>query len=117
MSETRTGRSSRKFGSKGSSHMNQSGSLLAGRYRLTSKLATGGMGEVWVSTDELLDRQVVAKLVKPEYAGDPVFRQRLHAEAKAAAAVRNPHVVDVFDVGEDTNADGEPVSFVIMELL
>jgi serine/threonine-protein kinase len=97
--------------------MNQSGSLLAGRYRLSSRLATGGMGEVWIATDELLDRQVAAKLVKPEYAGDPVFRQRLHAEAKAAAAVRNPHVVDVFDVGEDTNADGEPVSFVIMELL
>lgn len=97
--------------------MNQSGSLLAGRYRLTSRLATGGMGDVWVATDELLDRQVAAKLVKPEYAGDPLFRQRLHAEARAAAAVRNPHVVDIYDVGEETNDNGEPVSFVIMALL
>jgi len=97
--------------------MNQPGSLLAGRYRLAARLATGGMGEVWAATDEMLDRQVAAKLVKPEYAGDAVFRQRLHAEAKSAASVRNPHVVEVYDVGEDIAADGQPVSFVIMQLV
>jgi serine/threonine-protein kinase len=95
----------------------QPGSVLAGRYRLGSRIATGGMGEVWAATDQLLDRQVAAKLVKPEFATDATFRQRLHAEARAAAAVRNPHVVDIYDVGEATDDGGRPVPFIVMELL
>jgi serine/threonine-protein kinase len=95
----------------------QPGSLLAGRYRLGSRIATGGMGEVWQATDQLLDRQVAAKLVKPEFATDATFRQRLHAEARAAAAVRNPHVVDIYDVGEAADDGDQPVPFIVMELL
>jgi eukaryotic-like serine/threonine-protein kinase len=46
------------------------------RYRLDSRIATGGMGEVWRATDLVLGREVAVKLLKPEYAGDRTFRSR-----------------------------------------
>lgn len=96
--------------------MTGTGSVLAGRYRLDRRIATGGMGVVWAATDELLGRQVAIKVVKPEYADDPAFRERLQAEARAAAAVHDPHVVAIYDVGESTDA-GQIESFIVMELL
>jgi serine/threonine-protein kinase len=97
--------------------MYRSGSLIAGRYRLISRVAIGGMGEVWIADDQALNRKVATKLVKPEYAADPVFHQRLLAEARAAASVDNPHVVDVYDVGSAATDDGERLSYISMELL
>jgi len=90
--------------------------VLASRYRLERRIATGGMGVVWAATDELLDRKVAIKVVKPEYADDPAFRERLQAEARAAAAVHDPHVVAIYDVGE-SKSDGLIESFIVMELL
>ncbi|MBV9486270.1 MAG: protein kinase [Frankiaceae bacterium] len=75
------------------------------------------MGEVWIADDQALNRKVATKLVKPEYAADPVFHQRLLAEARAAASVDNPHVVDVYDVGSATGDDGEQLSYISMELV
>ncbi len=90
--------------------------LIAGRYRLATWLAAGGMGEVWIAVDELLSRQVAVKVVKPEYAGNPAFRERLLAEARAAAAVHHPRVVDVYDVGDTTDDEGRPEAYIVMEL-
>ena len=54
----------------------------AGRYRLTSRIATGGMGEVWRAEDTVLGREVAVKLLKREYADDPAFRSRFEVEAR-----------------------------------
>jgi serine/threonine-protein kinase len=91
--------------------------LLAERYQLIERIATGGMGLVWRARDERLGRDVAIKLIRPEYADDPTFRQRLEQEARATAAIRNPHVVRLHDVCEEPHADGGCQSFIVMELV
>lgn len=86
--------------------------VVAGRYELSSLLGYGGMGDVWSATDTRLGRQVAVKLLRLSMAGDPVLRQRFEDEARAAALLVHPNVVQVFDTGED---EGTP--FIVMELL
>ena len=91
------------------------------RYRFDSRLATGGMGEVWRATDLVLGRQVAVKLLKAEYADDPTFRSRFETEARNAAALHHPNVASVFDFGEMSGdegpADGTARPFLVMELV
>ncbi|SFC91597.1 serine/threonine protein kinase [Nocardioides terrae] len=87
------------------------------RYLLESRIATGGMGEVWRARDNLLGREVAIKLLKPEYAGDPVFRTRFEAEARHAASLHHPGIAAVFDVGEQMLHDGSVRPFLVMELV
>jgi len=61
--------------------------VLAGRYRLVRRLASGGMGQVWRADDEILGRPVALKLLRSEYAEDPEFVDRFRAEARGTAAV------------------------------
>ena len=92
----------------------------ARRYRLDSRIATGGMGEVWRSTDTRLGRPVAVKVLKPEYADDAAFRQRFAAEAQHAAALHHPGVASVYDFGEAAphgGADTTPRPFLVMELV
>jgi serine/threonine protein kinase len=94
----------------------------AGRYRLDSRIATGGMGEVWRATDTALGREVAVKVLKAEYADDPAFRQRFGIEARHAAALHHPGVAGVFDFGEAHSAgvadgSGVPRPFLVMELV
>lgn len=91
--------------------------LLDGRYRLTQRIATGGMGVVWRAWDDVLGREVAVKLIRVEYADDPTFRQRLRAEARAIASIRSPHVVRIHDVCEEPDPDGGYRAFLVMELL
>ncbi|HEU4514631.1 MAG TPA: protein kinase [Nocardioidaceae bacterium] len=90
-----------------------------GRYQLTSRFATGGMGEVWRAEDTVLDREVAVKVLKQEYADDPTFRARFEAEARNAAALHHPNVASVFDVGEllDDDGSGHRRPFIVMELV
>jgi len=85
---------------------------LAGRYRLERCLAVGGMAEVWVATDVVLDRQVAVKMLKPALASDPRLVERFRREAVAVARLSHPSIVAVFD----TVADGD-VEAVVMELV
>lgn len=89
----------------------------AGRYRLDSLIAVGGMGEVWRATDTVLNREVAVKVLKPEYAGDPVFRSRFEAEGRHAASLHHPGIASVFDVGESIGRDGSPSPYLVMELV
>ncbi len=94
----------------------------ADRYRLDSRIATGGMGEVWRATDTALGRQVAVKVLKAEYADDPAFRQRFAIEARHAAALHHPGVAGVFDFGEAHSAgvadgSGVPRPYLVMELV
>ena len=78
----------------------------AGRYLLVSRIATGGMGEVWKGTDSVLGRTVAIKLLKAEYADDATFRARFEIEAQHAAALHHPGIAAVYDFGEATPQDG-----------
>ncbi len=91
----------------------------AHRYRLESRIATGGMGEVWRATDTTLDREVAVKLLKNEYADDATFRSRFATEARHAAALHHPHIASVYDFGEATSTDGSsvPRPYLVMELV
>jgi serine/threonine protein kinase len=72
---------------------------------------------VWRGFDEVLGRQVAVKVLPPSTSADPSFRRRLRAEAQAAARLTHPHITNVYDYGEATTADGEPVPYVVMELV
>ncbi|WP_107772979.1 serine/threonine-protein kinase [Nocardioides sediminis] len=91
----------------------------AHRYALTSRIATGGMGEVWRGTDTVLSRPVAIKVLKPEYADDALFRTRFETEARHAASLHHPGIAGVFDFGEAAPVDGSttPRPFLVMELV
>jgi serine/threonine-protein kinase len=91
----------------------RSGTLIADRYRLVKRLGAGGMGEVYKAVNEVVNREVAVKLLKPEYAKSPDVVQRVLREARAANEVKHPNVVDVLDVA--TDAQGAPV--IVQELL
>ena len=90
------------------------GDALGGRYRLSEPIASGGMGEVWRAVDQVLGRTVAVKVLHPRAVGDPGFSARFRAEARTMATLRHPGVVDVYDYGEGTDADGKPVAFLVM---
>jgi eukaryotic-like serine/threonine-protein kinase len=89
-----------------------SGQTLGGRYQLASRVAIGGMGEVWQATDSIIGRTVAIKILKDEYLGDPGFLERFRAEARHAALVNHEGIANVFDYGEE-----EGSAFLVMELV
>ncbi|MGH3831021.1 MAG: protein kinase domain-containing protein [Pseudonocardiaceae bacterium] len=95
------------------------GQPLARRYRLSRRIAVGGMGEVWQATDTRLDRQVAIKVLKPECSGDAEFRQRFHTEARIAASLNHPGIAAVHDYGEaaDDHLDDHVGAYLVMELV
>ncbi|RNB42979.1 serine/threonine protein kinase, partial [Agromyces tardus] len=88
------------------------GLTFGGRYELQSRIAIGGMGEVWQATDLVIGRQVAIKILKDEYLGDPGFLERFRAEARHAALVNHEGIANVFDYGEE---DGS--AYLVMELV
>ncbi|WP_105566739.1 protein kinase domain-containing protein [Microbacterium halophytorum] len=88
------------------------GVTFGGRYELSSRVAIGGMGEVWEATDHVIGRTVAIKILKDEYMGDPGFLERFRAEARHAALVNHEGIASVFDYGEE---DGS--AFLVMELV
>ena len=88
--------------------------LLAGRYRLTDRIAAGGMGEVWRGEDNLLNRAVAVKLLPTGRAGDEAFLARFRAEARYAASLSHPGIARVYDYGESSEFGG---AYLVMELV
>ena len=88
------------------------GQLYGGRYRLETRIAIGGMGEVWQAQDERIMRKVAIKILKEEYLGDPGFIARFRSEAKSAALVEHEGIANVYDYGEDTGS-----AYLVMELV
>ena len=74
---------------------------LLGNYEILDKLGEGGMGEVWRARDARLNRMVAIKMLPPEVARDPSRRARFEQEARALAALNHPHIVTIYDFGED----------------
>jgi len=90
---------------------------LAGRYRLIERLGAGGMSVVWRAYDEVLVRPVAVKVLASRLASDPDSRERIRAEARAAARLSHPYITSVYDFGESPLRGGEPMPFVVMELV
>lgn len=88
------------------------GQIFGSRYELVSRIAIGGMGEVWKANDSVIGRVVAIKILKEEYLGDPGFRERFRAEARHAALVNHEGIANVFDYGEE-----ESHAFLVMELV
>lgn len=88
------------------------GRIVDDRYRVERLLARGGMASVFAATDLRLDRSVALKVMRPDLAADDAFVRRFRREARSAAGLSHPHVVGVFDQGED---DG--LVFLAMELI
>jgi len=91
--------------------------VLDGRYRLDARLGAGGMSVVWRGHDLVLDREVAVKVLAGTAAASPAARERVRSEAQAAARLWHPHVTNVYDYGESPGDDGDPVPYVVMELL
>ena len=73
------------------------GDLLEGRYRIEAPIARGGMSTVYRCVDTRLGRNVAAKVMHEEYAGDPIFAQRFRREARSMAHLSHPNLVGVYD--------------------
>ncbi|MFX0537284.1 Stk1 family PASTA domain-containing Ser/Thr kinase [Ornithinimicrobium sp. Y1847] len=78
-----------------------SGRVLDGRYQIDSELARGGMATVYRAQDLRLDRPVALKVMRADLARDETFVRRFVHEARAAARLQHPHIVSVYDQGED----------------
>ena len=77
------------------------GTQLSGRYKLVSKLGSGGMSTVYLAVDETLDRQVAIKVLHREISDQPDQLERFRREARAVARLSHPNLVGVIDAGED----------------
>ena len=88
------------------------GRLLDGRYQVRSRIARGGMATVYVATDLRLERRVAIKVMHGHLADDRVFTDRFIQEARSAARLAHPNVVNVFDQGQDADS-----AYLVMEYL
>jgi eukaryotic-like serine/threonine-protein kinase len=86
--------------------------VFGNRYEIESKIARGGMADVFLANDTLLDRPVALKVLFPELSVDPSFVERFRREAQNAAKLSHPNIVSVYDWGEDNNT-----YFIVMEYL
>ncbi len=90
----------------------ESGQLVAGRFQLDRMIGRGGMGSVWKARDGRLDMPCAVKFIEGEIAQNPEATMRFEREAKAAAQLRSPHVVQILDHGV-----WESMPYIAMELL
>lgn len=90
----------------------RAGTQLQGRYNLITRIATGGMGEVWRARDTRTGTMVAAKVLRPELTGEEISLSRLRIEAKNAMKARHPNIAAVLDSGE---SQGQ--GWIVMELV
>ncbi len=90
----------------------QVGRVVGGRYRLLAPVGTGASSQVYAASDTRLARRVAVKVLHPMLAGDRAFLRRFRAEARLAASLDHPHIMRVFDWGEE--AEGP---YLVLEYL
>ncbi len=89
-----------------------SGMILGGRYEIHEKIGIGGMAVVYRGRDIKLERSVTVKVLKEEFSQDEEFRTRFNTEARSAAKLSHPNIVNVYDVGEDNG-----IYYIVMEYI
>ncbi|HEX2737890.1 MAG TPA: Stk1 family PASTA domain-containing Ser/Thr kinase, partial [Acidimicrobiia bacterium] len=90
--------------------MTQVADVFSNRYEVVRHLARGGMAEVYLARDQLLDRPVAVKVLFPEFASDPTFVERFRREAQSAANLNHPNIVAIYDWGQERGT-----YFIVME--
>src|SRR5699024_10139759 len=88
------------------------GHLLNERYRIERTIGGGGMANVYLARDIILERNVAIKVLRPEFSNDPEFIARFDREAQAATSLSHPNIVTIYDVGEEAN-----ILFMAMEYI
>jgi Tol biopolymer transport system component len=90
-----------------------------GPYEIQSALGAGGMGEVYRARDTRLDRIVAVKVLAPQLAADPQFRERFDREGRAISALDHPNICALYDVGEQapSTGSGQAVAYLVMQYL
>ena len=86
------------------------GNLIDNRYEIIKSIGEGGMANVYLAIDTILERQVAVKILRGDLSDDEKFIRRFQREAKSASSLRHPNIVEMYDVGED---DGK--YFIVME--
>lgn len=86
--------------------------IIANRYSLLHKLGEGGMADVYLAIDTILNREVAVKILRGDLAVDPVAVLRFKREATAALALNHPNIVQVYDVGEENGQH-----YIVMEYI
>ncbi|WP_147802365.1 Stk1 family PASTA domain-containing Ser/Thr kinase [Alkalicoccus halolimnae] len=80
------------------------------RYKLIRPVGGGGMADVYLAKDLILDRLVAVKILKPHFSEDDEFIRRFHREAESAASLSHEHIVSIYDVGEENG-----LYYIVME--
>ena len=88
------------------------GGRLGDRYTLADRIASGGMGDVYEAHDEVLERVVAVKILRPDASEEEVFARRFRSEALYTANLCHPNIATVFDYGEE-----DSLAFLVMELV
>ena len=88
----------------------RSGHLLNERYKIIEKIGGGGMANVFLARDTILNRDVAVKALRMEYIHDEEFIARFDREAQSATSLSHPNIVNIFDVGEE-----DQVLYMVME--
>jgi len=86
------------------------GKRISGRYKILDAIGGGGMANVYLAHDIILDRNVAVKVLRLDFANDEEFIRRFHREAQSATSLAHPNIVSIYDVGEE---DG--IYYIVME--
>src|SRR5699024_7624896 len=88
------------------------GHLLNERYRIKRRIGGGGMANVYLGYDLILERNVAIKVLRMEFVNDPEFVERFDREAQAATSLSHPNIVSIYDVGEE-----DDILYIVMEYI
>lgn len=86
------------------------GKRLSGRYKILDMIGGGGMANVYLAHDMILDRNVAVKMLRLDFANDEEFIRRFHREAQSATSLNHPNIVNIYDVGEE-----DDLYYIVME--
>lgn len=87
------------------------GKRLSGRYKILRMVGGGGMANVYLAHDMILDRDVAVKVLRLDFANDEEFIRRFHREAQSATSLAHPNIVSIYDVGEEEQS----IYYIVME--
>jgi serine/threonine-protein kinase len=86
------------------------GKRISGRYKVLEMIGGGGMANVYLAHDMILDRDVAVKVLRLDFANDEEFIRRFHREAQSATSLAHPNIVNIYDVGEE-----DSIYYIVME--
>jgi serine/threonine protein kinase/beta-lactam-binding protein with PASTA domain len=86
------------------------GKRISGRYKVLEMIGGGGMANVYLAHDIILDRDVAVKMLRLDFANDEDFIRRFHREAQSATSLAHPNIVNIYDVGEEND-----LYYIVME--